>query len=205
MALKPIPDPVSIGEIKDIGMRYQDTQDRALFFILYLTGARISEALDLRIRDLDLQDLPQVGEIFKVHLLTRKNKKKMVRDIPVVIGETEREMVDIIFRHIEGLPSSQDEAKIFSYTSTDDAYYYIRKQSLTVRAMKGREIMERFRFKIHPHYLRHCRLTHLVQIYGMSETHLTQFAGWTDSRPAQIYVNLNWTSLVQSMIRRKDG
>ena len=198
-AVKPVPDVVSIGEIKAIGERYMDSEIRALFYFLYLTGGRISEVMDIRIRDLELIKDAEGREIFKVHLLTRKNRRQKYRDIPVVLGNVETDMVDYIFKWIETFENADPERKLFPDLNVDSGYQHIAKQKIKINATLGLNHFPDYVLRIHPHYLRHCRLTHLVQLYGFSDTALTRFAGWSNSAPAQIYVNLNWSDLVRLM------
>ena len=52
------------------------------------------------------------------------------------------------------------------------------------------------RFNIHPHWLRHSRLTHMVNIYKYNVPQLVEFAGWTDPKPAMIYIRMRPEDLI---------
>ena len=54
-------------------------------------------------------------------------------------------------------------------------------------------------FGINPHYLRHCRLTHMVQLYNYSIPQLIEFAGWSNSAPAMRYIHLDWRDQAEAI------
>lgn len=96
---KPVPEAMPIGELAMLGRRYLDPMDRALFYFLYLTGARISEALSVKVRDIDQAVSKDHGKFLKVKLLTRKNRRVKIREIPVPMREVEEDMI----RYLWGL------------------------------------------------------------------------------------------------------
>ena len=190
-----MPEPLEMSEIYELGNSYPNVEDRALIYFLYLTGCRISEALVCRIKDLQERETKQFGKVLTVKLITLKNRRQRIRIIPVPMNRHEGPMLKFFQTFIKRM--SQDK-RIFSLSRTA-AWNHLARHELTTRAVHGKEIMDKFTFKVHPHYMRHCRLTHMVTYYGFGETKLVRFAGWTNSKPAQVYVALNWDDLARSM------
>lgn len=197
-AKKPIPEAVTMDDIYTIGNNYKDPRDRTLFYFCYLTGARISEALGVKGSDLAMIRSKKLGDYLTVRLVTRKNKRIPFRDVPVPLKYKEGQMVNYIFGYKE-IETLTENEKIFPHLSRTNAWNRLTKETVNVRAIYGREILERHTHKINPHYLRHCRLTHLVQKYGFNGIQLMQFAGWSNTKPATVYVHLNWMDLAKVM------
>ena len=50
-----------------------------------------------------------------------------------------------------------------------------------------------------PHYLRHCRASHLVAHFNFREYELMKFMGWVDSDSAKFYIKLDYRDLLKKM------
>lgn len=201
---KPVPEAMSMEDIYNIGKQYRDPRTRALFFFCYLTGARISEALATTPKDITRSSSQELGDYITVRLLTRKNKRIPIRDVPVPLRHREGEMMaymDAYSRVERPAPGGRN----FGHLTRTNAWNRLTAVKVVVRALHGREIIEKYEKKINPHYLRHCRLTHLVQHYGFNEIQLMRFAGWTNTKPATVYVHLNWMDLAKVMSNAQDG
>lgn len=196
---KPVPEALDMKGVLELGERYTDQSDQALFYFCYLTGARISEALDVTSRD--IQDH---GDYLTVKLLTRKNKRVPFRDVPIPTKLMEKPMVSHIYEYMDSVKND----KVFPGLTRNNAWFRLSRKEISIRAIKlggGRVIIPDYIKKINPHYLRHCRLTHLVQHYGYNEIQLMRFAGWTNTTPATVYVHLNWMDLAKAMERSGSG
>lgn len=196
-AKKPVPEAMSMGEVVELGSKYKVPQDRALFYFCYLTGARISEALDVTPGDIQKHESEQFGKCLIIRLLTRKNRKSKIRYVPVLMQQSEKPMVSYVNKWIlwDGGES------IFPGLSRTNAWNRLSKVKITIRAIHGKIIIPEYTRGVNPHYLRHCRLTHLVQHYSFNEVQLMRFAGWTNPKPAGVYVHLNWMDLAKVMIQ----
>jgi len=163
-----------------------DTRVQALVAIMYLTGARVSEIV--RKTQKDGTKLPSIKlknikglivydkEIVKFSIKNEKNKSRLRKDIPIVTSDPRNKvLLELIADYCKGF-SEEDE--LFPI-SRDRAYKLIIKY-----------------VECNPHFLRHLRLTHLVQEYNFTDSHLVLQSGWTDSRPAKHYVDLNWKNLI---------
>lgn len=195
---KPIPEAVPMDTIYTIGNSYEEPRDRTLFFFCYLTGARISEALAVRPSDLTIVKSKVLGDYITVRLLTRKNKRIPIRDVPVPMKYKEGKMIDYIYSYMEVNVRAKTD-RIFGHLTRTNAWNRLTKKSIIVRAIHGRKIIDELENKINPHYMRHCRLTHLVQHYGFNDIQLMRFAGWSNTKPATVYVHLNWMDLARVM------
>jgi len=59
---------------------------------------------------------------------------------------------------------------------------------------------------VRPHYLRHARITHLVEYYGFSPVELTVYAGWSFKTGVGVpmmdrYAHLSWRSYIHKLMR----
>lgn len=192
---KPIPEALHTKELVPLANKYNDPHDRALLLFLYLTGCRISEALNARTKDIEKIDHPELGEVYTVKLVTLKNRRNKFRIIPILSRNYEGPMIDYVNKFVNTRGADQ---KIFSVSRTA-AWNRLSREQLSMRAIHKMEILEKFTFSVRPHYMRHCRLTHLVQNYGYDSIKLMRFAGWTTPAPAQVYLQLNWLDLAKPM------
>lgn len=197
---KPVPEAMSMSEILKLGERYEAPQDRALLYFCYLTGCRITEALEARVEDIQRTRHVRLGEMATVKLITLKNRRVPFRIVPVLMKEIEEPMVSYIYSYIE-VEGRSGKEKIFAWLQRTNAWNRMSKRKIMVRAIdkSRKQIIPEFVKKVNPHYLRHCRLTHLVQHYSFNEIQLMRFAGWTNTKPAIVYVHLDWMDLAKVM------
>lgn len=190
----------------------QKPQEQALFIMAYLTAGRISEIVQTKnliknhyqrnakgkvqknkngseiINHTTKQPLNYPGitkdnlsiithnnrKILLISMQNRKNKKIKRKQIPIPIDK-EKELTTILFKYINTLKPGQP---LFPFTT-----------------WKARTILKKL--KLNPHFIRDIRLTHMVIYHDFNEYFLTKFAGWKDSRPAEKYIRLKWTDMLQ--------
>lgn len=196
---KPIPFPLeTIKDIELIGKNYELENTKFLFYWLYLTGQRITEALKLKRKDVWFST--QEGKDFiVVSSITEKNKIQPRRVIPIPLFGEEKNMAEFVWQKIENLHATSPLffAKNKEMTRTN-AWNYLAKQQIEVPAIdpKTREIIS-YKMKIFPHYLRHCRASHVAMFYNYDIYRLMQFFGWSTPKTATVYATLNWKSLAE--------
>ena len=108
-----------------------------------------------------------------VSMQNRKNKTYTRKSIPIPIDK-EKELVDMLFEYLNSLGSEQP---LFPF-----------------KVWKAEKIIAKI--DMNPHFLRDIRLTHLVTMYDFNAFQLTKFAGWKDVSPAERYVRLGVTDLI---------
>jgi integrase len=170
-------------------------RDRALFCFLYLTGARVEEIVrgkkEVGVRKKDLEIVKVGGKDFLVvSLYTLKNRKHLIRKIPIPIHR-ERRLVKYVLRYVKNI-KNEDE---FLFNFTKQRAWQIIKKILS----KYKKNYKHNKFMNANHFLRHCRLTHLVTIYDFTDQDLVSFAGWSNSLPATTYSHLRFKDLARKM------
>jgi len=146
---------------------------RSLIGFLYIYGARISEALKVRVKDVEFdREKKLVGVYIQVAL---KGEKKTVgpftSDPHVVWAPLDTTFMPLFLDRVKvkskgGMPKT----RLWPYTR-QAAWYHINKVNP----------------RLSPHTFRHSRLQHLAD-QGLSIYDLRDFAGWTDTRQAETYV-----------------
>jgi len=158
----------SESEVRDMINRARWPWLKALIAFLYLYGCRISEALNLKRRNIWVDGRYLVAQIGV--LKRRKEKKGPYENIPHLLRvHIDAPFVkDILLPYIQGIKNR--EAKIFPFS----------RQLAWLR-------MKELNQKISPHVFRHDRLMKLA-LKGATEAQLMDWAGWTDARPAGDYI-----------------
>jgi len=177
-----IPD---LAEIIELAQGIDNGRNQALFILAYLTAGRIREIVSKRdklgnyrssIKKSDLKIVQEKGRnVLIINLRNEKNRNRKRKEIPVPLDIKE----NVIFWNmiIDYLNSLENDEELF-HISYQNAYGIISKLGFN------------------PHWIRHIRLTHLVTVYGYKEHQLIRYAGWTDSRPAKNYIEMDWTDLL---------
>jgi integrase len=194
---KPVAYTISIEEILQLGKQINDPELKTLYYLLYLSGARVSEALNMKVKDIQFSYNNDI-RLAVFSILTEKNKQHPIREVPVIIKGYEKEMMETIELYISNKLMGE---KIFNISRNNAWNKMARILTTIVRAndKKNNRIIESFEKRINPHYLRHCRLTHLRREYGFDAINLMQYAGWSSVQPAQTYLHLGYKDLIKKM------
>ena len=213
---RPKPEPVSMEELYNLGMS-ADVPTRLLFFMLYLTGGRISEVMQIRRRDITEEVIEGVSvvrvgmptsmgtPVVMVKLVTRKNRREPQREIPIIKNSrnADGKMLDEVLRLIENADFAPDA---FLFAASKKTYErMIKRLTANLDAFEWNEYgtRERVSFENFPlfcHYLRHCRATDLVKVYDYNPFELAKYMGWSDPRMAGTYIHLNMKDAVRKMV-----
>jgi len=162
----------SIDDIKTMSDKLPKKKYKVLFLVLYLTAARISEVVKVLTRRHTEETIIDNRPFLVIRLDNRKNKKRHFKEIliPLDYPKHEKEFAFIIMDYIKNL----DKDDIIFNISKVSARGYIKKYT-----------------GLNCHLLRVLRCTHLSTMYSIDTPELIKFAGWSDARPAQAYINLN--------------
>lgn len=191
-AVKPIPMPITKQQLYDLSDQLDD-HTKSLFYALYLTGGRISEALELKTIDFNTDNPQQVT----VKLNTRKKKRGFpFRYLPLKSNSpTELNMLHHLLRH-KATYERLNRVKLYDL-HRGSAWRKLAKIKFTTDAIQlnpSLKLLNNYEQHLYPHYLRHCRATHLVTDFGFNPFQLQQYLGWSSVLPAMVYVHLDWRS-----------
>lgn len=152
---------------------FKGCRDKAMLELLYATGMRVSEMLELKISDVDMD----IGYI-------NCNKDKKLRVIPVysIAKQAIKDYIELARPHM--LKSNQKETTLFVNCSggkmTRQGFWkIIKKYALSANITKD----------ITPHTLRHSFATHLVE-NGADLKSVQEMLGHTDISSTQVYAQV---------------
>jgi len=178
---------MSPDAILKLGNDIEDPLGRAMIFLVYVTGARVGEVADFA--PMRLQTMP---DRYLIRLKTLKQRTgDASRRIPIPRGDyarcNENEMMEDVLKYIEDSPSHGRPFRKWGNMSE----YIARSSRLKVEARKrtigGDYTDVTIDKRLHPHYLRHARATHLVDFYGFNDMQLCSFFGWKNPEMAITY------------------
>lgn len=181
---------LSRNELLEIINGIKNPRDRALICFLYLTGARISEALQVTKNDIEeregyiLINLPTLKKykiLGKTTLPDGRKKLLTQRDIQRRVVPINPARDQEFLDHIIGWFQAQVNITLFGFKSRIRAWQILH------------------RYDLFPHYLRHLRLTHLVTERNFTDQDLIKFTGWADSKPAKYYIHLRWEDIAKKV------
>lgn len=177
-----IPDDLlTVEEIRMLVDAADNPRDRCLIFVLYESGCRVGEIVGIRQKDI---------EIKKTHATIIVNGKTGARKIVLI-----NSIGDLI--HWMNVHPKKDinHALFVNNRNPDKALGAPGVQSVLKLAAKRAGIKK----NVHPHLLRHSRLTHLAQDHTESE--LKIIAGWKgNSAMPEVYVHLSSGDIENKML-----
>lgn len=172
----------------DKKLEFYIMRDSALFCLLYLTGGRVGEVLRLKKRDFEIIRVGGIKFLI-VEMYTEKHRKHPMRNVPINM-EKEMELLRPIFLYLDKL---RNKDKLFAFT-IQRAWQIIGGIICNYKKRYKNKFMNA------NHFLRHCRLTHLVTMHDFTDQDLVRFVGWTNSVPATTYTHLRFKDLAKKML-----
>lgn len=170
--------PFNRFELESLLAKAKCQRDKVLFCMLYLTAGRINEILKLTKGQLKIEQKHGRDFLVIYNVVTLKRHDNMLRRVDILIDK-ERAYVEPILGFIAHL---KDEEPLF-YIKRARAWQIIHS------------------FGTFPHFLRHTRLTHLVQDYGFGGYELQKFTGWRRLATGENYVSLYGDYLAEKMAK----
>lgn len=152
-------------------------RNRAMLYLLYATGLRASELVSLLLEDVDL------GE--RMLRCTGKGSKQRV--VP---------MADAAADALERYLAVRDRLKC---RRSSDAFFLSNRGTMLTREMLWRIVNAAARkcgLKVHPHTLRHCFATHLLQ-HGADVRAIQEMLGHSDIATTQVYTHTDRARLLE--------
>ena len=153
-------------------------RDLTLLATLYDTGARVSELINLKVRDIKFDDLTTTVKLF--------GKGSKVRIVPI-LGNTS----DLLKRYI-------DEHNL---TTKYDNFLFVSKLRKPLTEPGIKYIIEKYRSlatkenplvpkNIFPHMFRHSKAMHLLES-GVNYIYIRDFLGHSDIKTTEIYAKIS--------------
>lgn len=147
-------------------------RDAALLSLMYDTGARVSEIVNLTVRDIRL-DNPA-----KVHLLGKGSK---FRDVPI-LPQTKNLLHSYMRENNLLAPGKQDAPLFFNHSGEKltraGVTYIVKKYTEGFTTVNNAEIS--------PHILRHTKAMHLLQA-GVNIVYIRDLLGHSDVTTTEVY------------------
>ncbi|MCK5581362.1 MAG: tyrosine-type recombinase/integrase [Candidatus Omnitrophica bacterium] len=177
-------------EIKAMAELAGNLSDRAFILVLYDSACRIGEILNLKIKDVTVD---QYGCAITVNGKTGMRRIRLIDSSP--------DLVMWINNH----PEKQNrDAPLFIHLSDKNRYHVFGKalSDYSIRTLlKKLSRIAGIKKRVHPHLFRHSRLTELAKEFTESE--LKIIAGWTGSSTmAGVYVHLSGGDIEKKMLEK---
>lgn len=151
-------------------------RDRTLLALLYDTGARVQEIVDVRVRDIRLANPP-------VLTLTGKGRKRRV--VPLM-ATTATLVAEYLTEHRLDRPEFRDHPVFFNSQRRAltrwGITYILQKYAAQARVQAPGKFPE----TVSPHLLRHSKAMHLLQA-GVNLIYIRDFLGHSDVTTTEIY------------------
>jgi len=170
-----LPEVLTQEEIKKLIDACDNIRDRALISVLYESGARIGEILNMKVGDIYFDEY---GCVVIVSGKTGMRRIRLVSSAP------------LIGQYLEQHPFKDNPKYPFWLTITTNRKFYPLGYGAIRKILK--KIAERAGIKkrLYPHLFRHTRATHLAKM--LTESQLKELFGWTQSsKMASTYVHLS--------------
>lgn len=167
-AEKKLPNVLSAEEVKKILSHFRNEKHRTIFYLLYAGGMRISEVVNLKIKDID-----------SARNIIRIRQSKGAKDREVPLSKTALKQLRIYYRHYK--PSD------YLFEGQFGGRYSTRSiQALFRNALKECEIKK----VATVHTLRHSYATHLLES-GTDLRIIQELLGHRSSKTTEIYTHVS--------------
>ena len=204
--LKPEPEVLPREILYDLGKLIEPQDYRALYYFLTLCGPRVTEALKVEHSDFRWDYFPKVDKnVLLVTLQTEKRADHLNRVIPTMVFTDETETN--LFKEVFSWWESCSEGRVFQLDRSiawRKFKKYITLEDVTSRL--GRPLKEVLNaqekeaplLRFYPHYLRHCRATHLSKgPYCQRDDLIQAYFGWYGREMVVRYTH----TMVEELVR----
>jgi len=150
---------------------FEGTRDKLIIELLYTTGIRRSELINLVLRDIDLQKKT-------MRVMGKRNKERIV---PLLISSIH--LFEAYFKERETLDNAKGEIHVFLLKSGHKIY-----ETLVYRIINGYFSKVSSKVKRSPHILRHTFATHLLN-KGADLNAVKELLGHSSLASTQVYIH----------------
>ncbi len=169
--------------IYETAQTIQDERARVLYVLAYLTGGRITEILSLRKKDMTIQKVNNRMTL-AIELRNLKNKRRMQKTLPIPFDGDDAKFLNLIRDYINEF--------------NQDDLLFEGQNRMPMTKIRAYQILKK-NADVNPHWMRHLRLSHLRLYYRFDAFELQKFAGWSDIKPAQHYMEIGWQDLLEKL------
>lgn len=187
---------ISRVQLIDIIKRCKTRREAALLAALYLTGARISELLELRAEQFQKGEIKgeQFLSVKNIRTAKRREGKKEFREL-YIHYRSEKEFVDILVGYVN---TCWEKERPFAFSRQ-------RADQIVKRNTVGKIDLPGLEKGLTCHYFRHMRNTDLLNIYpNVRIEDLQVFNGWKDLRAGAFYVHRSGRDVARKMAGGSD-
>jgi len=172
------------------GKEYLSIRDRTIFELMYGTGLRVSEVVNLKITDIDLN----LGRLLVEQGKGKKDRivplgKNLVKWLQIYLDKSRKKL-------LRKRSEQQDRESLFLNNSGKK----IRANTIRVRLKKQYKELNLDETKISPHVIRHSFATHMLE-NGVSIKHVKDILGHESMETTVGYTHFNIKSLKRILKR----
>ncbi|MBE7706068.1 MAG: tyrosine recombinase XerD [Cyanobacteria bacterium SIG30] len=173
---KRLPKVISVEEIEKILTNKMNSEERAIFELLYATGLRVSELVNLNMIDIDLKEntVRTIGKGSKERIIPLGKKAKNAIKLYLQERENKIKILNPKYLNKEKVFLNQHGGAI----SRQYVYNFIKEQ--------GKHINK----EISPHTIRHSFATHLLE-NGADLRIVQELLGHTNIETTQLYTHIS--------------
>ncbi len=171
---KKIPTVLSKDEVRKLLVSINNKKSRLMISLLYACGFRVSELINLKIKDLDFNE--KIG-----HARQAKGKKDRIFNIPSFLFSQLQEQAE---------KQNQQEKSEFLFSGPKGKLSSRNIQKIVSKAVKKSELGK----QVSPHTLRHSFATHLLES-GTDIRMIQELLGHADLSTTQIYTHISTEEL----------
>ncbi|MFH0752133.1 MAG: tyrosine-type recombinase/integrase [archaeon] len=174
------------SEIKDMMLRAGKQRDKAIIITLYETAARISELLNIRLKDIEFGEQETI-----IRIMVSKTKK---RKVPVF--DATPYLLDLVNNH-----PYKDDPNAYAFMSyASNRYGKMLWPDSVGRILKLTAKRAGIKKPVYCHLLRHSRLSWLAKVEKLNERDLRILAGWSErSDMPNTYLHYNIEGVLEKM------
>jgi len=208
-------------EIYNKVTKFNNIRDQCLYLLMYITAGRIGEIV--------IRDVWKIGKKMARVVKNSRAKNKYVQDftkktrVKTELGLIKSNLIieeledtKILTIQMKNLKNKQkhENIKIQPFPLNNELNIKINNliqqylstlepedELFPIGIRRAEQIINKVGFN--PHFLRSCRLTHLVKYYNFTDQQLKIFAGWSDSRPSKHYIKMGWRDTAKRMIQEQ--
>ena len=174
-------DMLTEEDIKALINAALNPRDKAFISTLYESGCRISELMNLRIKDIKFDD---IGAQIYVTGKTGFRRVRLVSSVPY--------LQEWLNRH-----QQKDNLDSFVWIKNDGAMLGYNRVRYMLQDIKKRSGIKK---EVHPHNFRHSRATYLANF--LTEAQMKEFFGWTQSSDmAAVYVHISGRDVDNALLK----